>query len=187
MKRNILSLIMVAITLAFFMSCSSSEGTEGSGDATDATKTGTEVTSDTPPPTPPAEGTPDPDLPKTTMEFAEMTHDFGDIQEGEKVSHTFTFKNTGDEPLVISSAKGSCGCTVPQWPKEPIEPGGEGEMLVEYNSKGKGGKKETKTVTVQANTDPNPTRLTIKANVIADPNKESTDASSEPKIELKQN
>lgn len=184
MKR-ILNLMMVALTLAFFVACSSSTGTEGeSADAT-ADKTGDVVTPDATPPAPNADA-PDPNLPKTTMEFDEMTHDFGKIEEGEKVSHTFKFKNTGGEPLVISSAKGSCGCTVPKWPQEPIAPGEEGEIQVEYNSKGKGGKKETKTVTIQANTDPNPTRLTIKADVAGDPNKPAA-TSAEPKIDLKQN
>jgi len=103
-------------------------------------------------------------VPKTTMAFTGDTHDFGEINEGDKVSHTFKFSNTGQEPLIINSAKGSCGCTVPEWPKEPIPPGGEGEIMVEFNSKGKKNK-QTKTVTINANTDPNPTRLTIKANV----------------------
>ncbi len=104
------------------------------------------------------------DTPKTKIEFSEMTHDFGVIDEGEKVSHVFKFKNSGEEPLIINSAKGSCGCTVPEWPRDPIAPGGEGEIKVEFNSKGKKNK-QTKTVTINANTDPNPTRLTIKADV----------------------
>ena len=107
--------------------------------------------------------------PTTTIEFEESTFDFGTIDAGEKVSHTYKFKNTGSEPLVIKDAKGSCGCTVPKWPKEPIAPGATGDILVEYNSKGKKGK-ETKRVTLTANTTPAQTFLTITGEVTPDPN-----------------
>ena len=63
-------------------------------------------------------------LPKTTIEFEETKHNFGTIKEGEKVKHIYKFKNTGDNPLIISNAVASCGCTVPSYPKEPIPPGG---------------------------------------------------------------
>lgn len=102
----------------------------------------------------------------TTMSFEKEMHDFGSVKEGEKVTHVFKFKNTGDKPLIISDAKGSCGCTVPSYPKEPIAPGKSGEIKVEFDSKGKKGS-ETKYVTLNANTIPAETRLTIKANVIA--------------------
>ncbi|MFK7908285.1 MAG: DUF1573 domain-containing protein [Chitinophagales bacterium] len=142
-------------------SCGSDAGAEKSdAAATPAAKTAAEV-----PATPAADANAvDPNIPKTTMSFSDMTHDFGNITEGDKVSHVFAFTNNGDEPLIINSAKGSCGCTVPDWPKEPIPPGGESQIKVEFNSKGKAGK-QTKTVTINANTDPNPTRLTIKAEV----------------------
>ena len=107
--------------------------------------------------------------PTTSIEFEESTFDFGTIDAGEKVSHVYKFKNTGNEPLVIKDAKGSCGCTVPKWPKEPVAPGDSGEILVEYNSKGKKGK-ETKRVTLTANTSPAQTFLTITGEVIPDPN-----------------
>lgn len=103
-------------------------------------------------------------MPKTTIVFKEMEHDFGKIKQGDKVKYTFKFKNTGKEPLVINSAKGSCGCTVPSYPKEPVAPGADGIIDVEFNSAGKSGA-QTKTVTLNANTDPNPTRLTIKAEI----------------------
>lgn len=103
-------------------------------------------------------------LPKTTIKFNEMEHDFGKIKAGDKVKYSFKFKNSGKEPLIINSAKGSCGCTVPNYPKEPVAPGAEGVIDVEFNSAGKSGA-QTKTVTLNANTDPNPTRLTIKAEV----------------------
>ncbi|MEM1325119.1 MAG: DUF1573 domain-containing protein [Bacteroidota bacterium] len=107
-----------------------------------------------------------PDGPTTAMTFEEMTYDFGTIDAGEKVRHVYSFTNTGDEPLVISNARGSCGCTVPQWPQEAIAPGADGEIVVEYNSKGKSGK-ETKTVTITANTMPAVTKLTITGTVNA--------------------
>lgn len=107
--------------------------------------------------------------PTTTIAFEETDFDFGSIKEGEKVKHTYKFKNTGKEPLVISSAKGSCGCTVPKWPSEPIAPGGTGQIDVEFDSKGKPGK-QTKRVTVVANTEPAQTFLNISGNVEKDPN-----------------
>ncbi len=107
--------------------------------------------------------------PTTTIEFTESTFDFGTIDEGEKVSHVYKFKNTGSEPLIIKDAKGSCGCTVPQWPKEPIAVGETGEMLVEFNSKGKSGA-QNKRVTITANTNPGQTFINIKGEVIKDPN-----------------
>jgi hypothetical protein len=102
--------------------------------------------------------------PTTTVEYSESSFDFGTIPEGEKVSHEYKFKNTGNEPLVISNAKGSCGCTVPQWPKTPIAPGESGSITVEFNSKGKPGK-QTKRVTVTANTNPPQSFLTITGQV----------------------
>lgn len=119
----------------------------------------------------------DPAQPTTTISFDKEEHDFGNINEGDKVEHIFKFTNTGNEPLIISSAKGSCGCTVPEWPKEPIPPGQGGEIAVAFDSKNKPGK-QTKTVTIQANTDPNPTRLKIKADVAKDPNKPDPAASA---------
>jgi len=102
--------------------------------------------------------------PTTNMEFAESKHDYGVIEQGEKVSHVFKFKNTGNEPLVLSNVKPSCGCTTPKWTKEPIAPGADGEILVEFDSKGKSGK-QTKTVTVTANTEPATTVLTITGDI----------------------
>ena len=107
---------------------------------------------------------PAPTGPTTNLEFSETTFDFGEVDEGEKVSHVYKFTNTGSEPLVISNAKGSCGCTVPKWPKNPIAPGETGDILVEFNSKGKAGK-QTKRVTITANTDPAQSFLTITGQV----------------------
>jgi len=105
---------------------------------------------------------PDGPLPKFT--FEKEIHDFGEIEEGEVVNHVFTFKNSGEAPLVIESAKASCGCTVPRWPKKPIPAGGSGEIEVSFNSKGKPGV-QNKTVTITANTYPKIKRLNIKSTV----------------------
>ncbi len=101
----------------------------------------------------------------TTIDFAEEIFNFGDIYEGEKASHDFKFKNTGKNPLIIRSAKASCGCTVPSYPKEPILPGQEGIINVVFNSEGKGGHQH-KSVHVTANTIPNYASIEIKANVL---------------------
>ena len=89
---------------------------------------------------------------------------FGNIQQGDEPEFTFTFKNTGSEPMIISNAKGSCGCTVPQWPKEPIAPGSEGEIKVKFNSKNKKGS-QNKTVTITANTTPPTTKLRVTGQI----------------------
>ena len=100
--------------------------------------------------------------PTTTMVFDTYEHDFGTMDEGDAVTHIFKFTNTGSEPLILDKCKGSCGCTVPQCPKEPIAPGASGEIEVKFNSKGKKNN-QTKTVTINANTDPGQTILKIKA------------------------
>jgi hypothetical protein len=98
--------------------------------------------------------------------------DFGTINEGEKVTHQFVFKNTGKSDLLISNASASCGCTVPTWPKEPIKPGAEAMLDVTFNSEGKPGHVE-KTVTVTANTRPVETIVLIKGEVTPKTNKNS--------------
>lgn len=106
--------------------------------------------------------------PLTAVTFDEAIFDFGEVTEGEKVAHTYTFTNTGKEPMIISNAKGSCGCTVPTWPREPIAPGATGKIDVVFNTsrKGKlGGQSQSKKVTITANTDPANTYLTIKGKV----------------------
>ncbi len=106
--------------------------------------------------------------PITTMSFEESEYDFGTAQEGDVVKHIYNFTNTGSEPLIISNAKATCGCTVPQWPREPIAPGEKGEIAVEFNTKNKGkvgGQMQSKRVTITANTDPVSNYVTIKGKV----------------------
>ena len=102
--------------------------------------------------------------PKTTMTFGNYEHDFGNVMQDSENKHVFKFTNTGNEPLIIDNAKGSCGCTVPNYPKEPIPPGGTGEIEVVYKP-GKQKAQQNKTVTVTANTEPTNTILKIKAMV----------------------
>ena len=106
-----------------------------------------------------------PDGPLPSFKFEEELHDFGTLKDGDVVEHIFSFVNNGEAPLIISNAKGSCGCTVPEWPKEPIPVGGKGELKVKFNSKGKPGV-QNKSVTIVSNSWPKTKRLTIKANVI---------------------
>ncbi|MGE0561143.1 MAG: DUF1573 domain-containing protein [Flavobacteriales bacterium] len=99
------------------------------------------------------------------FEFVEEVVDFGTITQGEVVSTNFKFKNVGKSDLIISSAQGSCGCTVPEWPKEPIKPGESGKIAVTFNSTGKQGK-QNKTITLVANTIPNTKVIALKGEVL---------------------
>lgn len=106
-----------------------------------------------------------PSGPLTSYVFGEMAHDFGDIEQNTVNEKIFEFTNTGTEPLIISKAKGSCGCTVPDYPKEPINPGESGEIKVVFKPGKKKGN-QNQTVTLTANTEPVNTVLRIKANVL---------------------
>ncbi len=105
-----------------------------------------------------------PDGPLPAMEFKTVDHDFGTINEGDIVEYTYSFKNTGAAPLIIQNAQGSCGCTVPDWSKEPIPVGGTGFVKAKFDSNGKPNI-QNKTVTVTANTYPKQTVLRFKAMV----------------------
>ena len=96
------------------------------------------------------------------MSFDKQEHDFGNIIQGTPQETVFAFTNTGDAPLIITDARSSCGCTVPQYPKNtPIAPGETGELVVKFNGSGKN--QVTKTVTVTANTQKGSELLRIKA------------------------
>ncbi len=84
------------------------------------------------------------------IKFTEKVHQFGVITQGDTVEHTFIFENIGTEPLKILGARGSCGCTVPKYSREPIAPGAKGEVFVRFRSAGKRGK-QNKTVTLTTN------------------------------------
>lgn len=113
-------------------------------------------------------------LPADTNQLARITfeqpeYDFGTVNEGAIVEHTFKFVNTGKIPLTILKARSSCGCTVPEWPEEPIPPGGIGEIKAKFNTEGKL-REQKKAITVTANTYPNDTKVTLKG--IVNPVKE---------------
>ena len=118
----------------------------------------------TPIPVTPAAEAKKPDGPLPAMTFETVDHDFGTIKEGEVVEYTYVVKNTGQADLVIQSAQPSCGCTVPDWTKDPIPVGGEGYIKAKFDSKGRTNV-QNKTITVTANTFPATTTLRFKAMV----------------------
>ncbi len=100
------------------------------------------------------------------IKFKIKEHDFGSIVQGETIKKVYEFTNTGEIDLIISAAKGSCGCTVPQWPKRPIKPGQSDKIEVVFNSSGKEGVLNKK-VYITANTSPVTSVLVLKGEVIA--------------------
>jgi hypothetical protein len=99
------------------------------------------------------------------IQFDDSEHDFGRIIEGETVSYTFNFTNTGKSDLILAEVTTSCGCTVPSYPKTPIRPGEKGTIKVAFNSNGKRGF-QNKNIVVVSNTQPNTTVIRIKAQVV---------------------
>ncbi len=106
-----------------------------------------------------------PEGPLPVISFEKTLHDFGTIKDGDVVEHIFSFVNEGEIPLIISDAKATCGCTVPEWPREPIPVGEKGDIKVRFSSKNRVGI-QNKTVTLTANTWPATTQVKIKANVV---------------------
>ncbi|HOY18476.1 MAG TPA: DUF1573 domain-containing protein [Haliscomenobacter sp.] len=94
------------------------------------------------------------------LEFNSHSFDFGEVEEGEVVTHAYEFTNTGKVPLVITNGHSTCGCTVPEWPKEAIKPGGKGKIVVKFDSNGKAGP-QAKPITIVANTYPSQTMLEL--------------------------
>lgn len=99
------------------------------------------------------------------MSFESTEYDFGSVNEGEVVEYTFRFTNTGKSPLLINKATATCGCTVPEWPKQPVAVGETGVISVKFNTTNKPNM-QTKYVNINANTKPEVTRLKISGNVI---------------------
>ncbi len=100
---------------------------------------------------------------QAAIEFEKMVHDYGTIEQGGDGACEFVFKNTGNEALVISNARGSCGCTVPEWPKDPIAPGQSASIKVKYDTKRVG--PINKQVTITSNGSEQPVILRIKGTV----------------------
>ncbi|MCP4120825.1 MAG: DUF1573 domain-containing protein [Bacteroidetes bacterium] len=162
-KFNIFTTLALIAVLAIGMTACQNDSSDSADSGDDATTT--TLTDDGAAEPALVEGVSEvPQIPSTSVEWAAKIYDFGDITKGEKQKTVFTFKNTGDNPLVIASATAGCGCTVPKKPEEPIAPGDEGEIEVEYNGSGTG--KISKNVTVLLNTDAGKEILNITANVL---------------------
>lgn len=166
MKRNVLmSLFALVVVAAALTSCKDKDA-EKKIAALEARLNDLEgkkaVAPAVTPAAPAAETKPEGPLP--AFEFTKTDHDFGTIAEGDVVEYTYTFKNTGAAPLIIQNAQGSCGCTSPDWSKDPIPVGGTGFVKAKFDSSGKPNI-QNKTVTVTANTWPKQTVLRFKAMV----------------------
>lgn len=148
--------IIVAVCLLAFTACKNEEKTTGKVDPNLPSVNNPSTDSDVPPPNADQ-------LPVLTFEKEE--HDFGTIKEGEVVMYDFKFTNTGKTDMIISNARGSCGCTQPEWPREPIAPGKSGVMKVGFNSTGKPGQNK-KAVTIIYNGYPSKKVIYINANVL---------------------
>ncbi len=102
------------------------------------------------------------------IQFDVESFDFGTVEEGDKADKTFTFKNTGNQPIILSNVRASCGCTTPNWTREPVMPGQTGKIEVSYNSAGRPGA-FNKTITITSNATEATKVLTIRGNVVSDP------------------
>lgn len=100
--------------------------------------------------------------------FQESSHEFGDIFQGDRVTHTFTYENTGNEPLIISNVRTTCGCTATNWDREPLAPGDTASITVNFNSAGKMNM-QNKVVTIMSNAVNSTERIKITANVLPKP------------------
>lgn len=103
-------------------------------------------------------------MPKTTMQFYETKYSFGSVSAGQKLSHIFRYKNTGEHPLMICKADVTCGCTIPKFQDEAIAPGTDGDFTVEFNTAGKSGFQQ-KNIIVHSNALPEAISISIEADV----------------------
>ena len=178
--KKLTFVLSLSLLVTLFYACANEGGASEGEAAITNTVTPTPAPNPAAMPTPPATP-PAPTGPSTTMTFDQTEFNFGKVDEGEVVAHTFKFTNTGKEPLIISNAKGSCGCTVPQWPREPIPVGESNSITVEFNSKGKKGPRNQK-VTITANTNPPQTFVALVGEV----NPAAGGAAGQPQIQVNQ-
>lgn len=143
MKRIVLSLFLAVLLL----SCGDDEGKINTGLVNN-----------------PASATESANSKEPKIEFVTLEHDFGKMIQGEQVSFTYKFKNTGNAPLIISAVEKTCGCTNTKYPTNPIKPGEESGISITYDSKGHKGF-QNKRIIVKANTNPSETILKFKAQV----------------------
>jgi len=139
--KNALTYLMAVLVTAALLTGACGRNRSGAGNIAPSDTTGTAV-----------------------LTFAAPEHSFGTVMEGEKVGCIFTYTNTGDADLVISSASASCGCTVPKFDKKPVPPGRSGTIEVIFDTSGREGV-QTKTVVVQSNAENNLVILRIIADV----------------------
>ncbi|WP_375558952.1 DUF1573 domain-containing protein [Bernardetia sp. OM2101] len=171
MKMNkIIGTFLILGMSSFFVACSGEKSSEASTDETSAsTEIANTVTDDasTAVTTEVANTEAEVVANMAAITFEETEHDFGNIKQGETVDHTFKFTNTGENPLVVTNVKGSCGCTASDWTKEPVAPGAEGSVTLSFNSSGKVGA-QNKTATITANIEGGQTVISFKGNVEAE-------------------
>lgn len=170
MKMNkIIGTFLILGMSSFFVACSGEKSSEASTDETNASAEITNTITDDASTAITTEVATETDSTEVTanlaaIQFEETVHDFGNIKEGEKVEHTFKFKNTGNVPLILTGVQPSCGCTASDYTKEPVAPGGEGTISLTFDSKGKPGT-VNKTATVKANIAGGQTIISFKGNV----------------------
>ena len=104
------------------------------------------------------------------MDFEVKEHDFGDIEQGDKVEYTFEFTNVGNQPLIIQNVLTTCGCTAPEWPRDPVKSGESASIKIKFNSAGKSGI-QNKIIRIMSNAGQSPEILKIKANVLVNADK----------------
>jgi hypothetical protein len=153
MKKVILSLGLVAFLSSLSMAQETHSANDGHNHAATATPAAAAPTS------------------LADIKLDKMVHDYGNIMQGDNGECTFKFKNTGKEPLIITMCQGSCGCTVPQCPKDPILPGKSGEIKVKYDSNRVG--PISKSVTITSNAKSGTQTIMIKGNIAAKPVEEA--------------
>jgi hypothetical protein len=144
---NIKYIFVIAVTMCVMIACGGKDGDNLSTDLVTNPKSATETSNK-----------------QAAIKFDKEEHDFGILLQGEVVSYSFHFTNTGNTPLIISDVGSSCGCTVGDYPREPIAPGKTGDIKVTYNSSGHHGF-QSRFLTVMSNTNPAKTTLRIKGTV----------------------
>lgn len=166
MKRGMMrTILMVAAVLLVFSACND-RNAEKRIAALESELAKEKANKNSAPVITPAETAPEekPEGPLPVINFETTDHDFGTIKEGDVVEYTYKFTNTGEAPLIIQSAKGSCGCTASDWTKESIPAGGTGFVKAKFDSNGKQNL-QNKTVTITANTWPKQNVVRFKAMV----------------------
>lgn len=156
LKKNILFLLLIS---TFFVACNNASTEEATTDTNGEKSLSSNLVVN------PNTIEDNADMTQTgLLVFADTVHDFGELTEGEKIQHEFEYVNKGTKEVIITNAKGSCGCTVPEYDTDPIAPGATGIIKVTFDSKGKPGYNE-KNVQITTNGVPSKYKITILAKV----------------------